>query len=639
MKISLPLLFVPVLLVSTILSVAQSNSDKATIVHIDSLNSHAEQYADEHSPLAGPAAMEALQSSRKINYRKGETEALIVLASLEEDSGKYETALRQLEYALKASNEIKDNSLIAKSIQNKGNIETLQGNFKEAIETYMQALSIAEKIGAKKIISDVLNNIGICHLDLQKYDKALEFHTRALKMRQEEGWEKEVAASLQNIGNIYFAQEQDTAAMKYYQESLEMRKKLGDKSGIASSLNCIGAIYVDYEQNEKAKELIGQAAAIRKEIGELNKLPMLYGNLADVESMSGNHAAAISYLDQALEIAKQTKAKRDFRNIYQSYSVTYEEMKDAPNALKNYKLYTLYKDSILNEKNSRQVNDLQAKYEATEKENKIKLQQAEIDKQKTRNVFLSVSFLLAAIIGTLLFNRHRLKTKQVIQEEKIKQERLRNQSMIMAQENERKHIAGELHDGLGQVLSAARLNVESLSQKLSVGTTDPQLASALNLIDNSFTELRNISHRMMPVHLIRFGLKAAIQDMVDNLNKSGSIQFRFDADEEIPRFENAIEINVFRIVQEWINNVIKYAHAAEVSIQVMLSENELTVMMEDNGKGFDTKLLETGKGNGWYNINSRVSLINGQIEIDSKINKGTLVSVFVPVNVSDLVLD
>jgi len=639
MKISLPLSFVPVLLVSTILSVAQSNNDKATIVHIDSLNSYAQHYADEHSLLAGPAATEALQSSRSINYRKGEVEAIIVLASLEEDSGKYETALRLLAHALKVSNEIKDNNLIAKSLQNKGNIETLQGNFKEGIETYMQALAIAEKTGVKKIISDVLNNLGICYLDLQKYDKALEFHTRALKMRQEEGWEKEVAASLQNIGNIYFAQQQDTDAMKYYQESLEMRKKLGDKSGEATTLNCIAAVYVDYDQNEKAKALMEQAIAIRKELGELNRLPMLYGNLADVESMSGNHPAAISYLDQALEIAKQTKAKRDFRNIYQSYSVTYEEMKDAPNALKNYKLYTLYKDSILNEKNSRQVNDLQAKYEATEKENKIKLQQAEIDKQKTRNIFLSVSFLLAAIIGTLLFNRHRLKTKQAMQEEKIKQERFRNQSMIMAQEDERKHIAGELHDGLGQVLSAARLNVESLSKKLSVGTTDPQLASALNLIDNSFTELRNISHRMMPVQLIRFGLTAAIQDMVDNLNKSGSIQFRFDADEEIPRFENTIEINVFRIVQEWINNVIKYAHAAEVSIQLMLSENELTIMMEDNGKSFDTKLLETGKGNGWYNINSRVSLINGQIEIDSKLNKGTLVSVFVPVNVFASALD
>lgn len=636
MKISLLLSFVLVLLISTILCVAQNTSDKATLAHIDSLNSRAEKYADEHSPLAYNVATEALESSRKINYREGEVEAIIVLASLQEDSGKYETALRQLEYALQISKKINDSYLIAKSLQNKGNIEVLQGNFKEAIETYMQALTIAEKISAKKIISDVLNNIGICHLDLQKYDQALEFHTRALKIRQNEGWEKEVAASLQNIGNIYFAQQLDTIAMKYFQESLELRKKIGDKSGIATALNSIGAIYVDYEQDDKAKALIKQAVVIRKEIGELNKLPMLYGNLADIESMLGNHVAAISYLDQALEIAKQTKAKRDFRNIYQSYAVTYEEMKDVSNALKNYKLYTLYKDSILNEKNSRQVNELQAKYEATEKENKIKLQQAEIEKQKAQNILLSVSFFLAVIIGTLLFNRHRLKTKQTLQEEKIKQERLRNQSMIMAQENERKHIAGELHDGLGQVLSAARLNVESLSLK-SIGTTDAQLANALNLIDNSFTELRNISHRMMPVQLIRFGLSAAIRDMVENLNKSGSIQFRFDTDDEIPRFENTVEINVFRIVQEWINNVIKYAQAKEVSIQLMLSENELTIMMEDNGTGFDTELLETGKGNGWYNINSRVSLIKGQIEIDSKINKGTLVSVFVPVNA--LVLD
>jgi len=134
----------------------------------------------------------------------------------------------------------------------------------------------------------------------------------------------------------------------------------------------------------------------------------------------------------------------------------------------------------------------------------------------------------------------------------------------------------------------------------------------------------------MPVQLIRFGLTAGIQDMVDDFNKSGSVLFRFDADEDLPRLNNTMEIHLFRIIQEWVNNVIKYAQAKEVSIQLGLSNGEITIMIEDNGKGFDTHLLEKGKGNGWYNINSRINIMHGQVEVDSKINKGTLLSVFVP---------
>jgi two-component system NarL family sensor kinase len=603
---------------------------------IDSLIDRAETLKKNSASIATIVTVSAISNARKINYLNGELRAYILLSEIEVDSGKYETALSFLNMVGRRSIRA-DSSIYALSLQKIGNIETRRANYQNAISIYMHGLEIAEKIKSEKIISDIYNNIGSCYLEMRNYEQALNYHQKALIIREQQGWKEQIAASLQNIGNVYLAQIKDSIALPYFQQSLAIRRAIGDRSGEATTLNCIASVHVDMEENLEAKNLMLQALAIRKEIGEIHNQPQLYGNLADVSTMLGDNTSALKYLDSALTIAKITGSKRDIRNIYESYSYTYDEMKDAANSLKYYKMYAAYKDSIFNEKNLLQINDLQAKYESSQKENRIKLQQAEISKQKNRAIYLSLSFILIVIIGALLFNRHRLKANQVLQEEKIMQERLRIQSMIMAQEKERRHIAGELHDGLGQILSAARLNLESYSGRQA--SVNNNLETALSLIDNSFTELRNISHQMMPVQLIRYGLGDAINSMVEDLNRNKTIAFHFENNDNFPRLDTTIEINIYRIVQEWVNNIIKYSGASEVSIQLILENNELSLMIEDNGTGFDVSMLDKGKGNGWYNINSRLNLIEGQLEIDSRLEQGTVLSVYIMINSNQILSD
>lgn len=155
---------------------------------------------------------------------------------------------------------------------------------------------------------------------------------------------------------------------------------------------------------------------------------------------------------------------------------------------------------------------------------------------------------------------------------------------------------------------------------------------AMKLIDDSYKELRNISHQMMPAILTRNGLMAAVQDLAAHVNSAGILKITADSDAPDKRYEHVLEVNCYRIIQELVNNIIKYSEATEAQIQLLHENDELSLMIEDNGKGFDRRVLEASKGNGWNNIISRLSVISGTIEIDSQPGrKGTVVFITAPI--------
>ena len=233
--------------------------------------------------------------------------------------------------------------------------------------------------------------------------------------------------------------------------------------------------------------------------------------------------------------------------------------------------------------------------------------------------------LLFGVFGAMLFhNKNKLIQQRILTAEIQKQEKLRLKAIIDSQETERQRIAAELHDGLGQVLSAARVNLAASDQ------SDIHFATALDLIDKSCSDLREISHNMMPSLLKKAGLTAALYEIADRINQAGKVIVSIDHDEKFERLKPEIEIQIFRIAQELINNILKYAEASEVQIQLMKEEDVFTMMVEDNGKGFDKEILNTTSGNGWYNINSRLKLISGEVEIDTRPGSGTVITLIIP---------
>jgi len=203
-------------------------------------------------------------------------------------------------------------------------------------------------------------------------------------------------------------------------------------------------------------------------------------------------------------------------------------------------------------------------------------------------------------------------------------------SLMTGQEIERKRLAKELHDGLGQWLFITKLHVDNLPNE----GIDDKIKPIQSYIRRSIDELRHISNDMMPVALIHGGIIPALNEMIEalnatNVNALNKIEAQLYCDPELAdRLKNGTEIAVFRIVQEALTNVIKHAKASVVSVQVTIDGDKLKLMIEDNGVGFDQ--TKQNSGNGIKNIYSRVQLLNGTVEISSIANEGTMLFVDIP---------
>lgn len=153
---------------------------------------------------------------------------------------------------------------------------------------------------------------------------------------------------------------------------------------------------------------------------------------------------------------------------------------------------------------------------------------------------------------------------------------------------------------------------------------------SIEQLDNAISEMRRVAHNMMPESLLKFGLIQAIHDYCESINESKIVQLTFKDFGLNERLESSVEIVLYRIIQELVNNSIKHAQAKNTVIQLVKNSANITLTVEDDGKGFDINKLDKLKGFGLTNIQSRVDYLKGNLTVDSEINKGTSVFIEIP---------
>ena len=220
------------------------------------------------------------------------------------------------------------------------------------------------------------------------------------------------------------------------------------------------------------------------------------------------------------------------------------------------------------------------------------------------------------------------KFKQSVSEHKI-----RTTSVLEGQERERRKIARELHDGLGQMLTALKFNIQGIKP---AGSPEEQeyIDGIKNLLQDTILEVRRISFDLMPSVLSDFGLGAALLHLSERFSVSvaNNVSIEFVGAKDIGRFEKNIEINTYRIIQEALNNAIKYADATNIILDLQFEASQIRFSVQDNGKGFtpQDKRKTDGSGRGMTNIRERVSLLNGNLIFNSIIEEGTTITVEIP---------
>jgi signal transduction histidine kinase len=204
--------------------------------------------------------------------------------------------------------------------------------------------------------------------------------------------------------------------------------------------------------------------------------------------------------------------------------------------------------------------------------------------------------------------------------------------MNAAQEQEQQRIAKDLHDGLGPLLSVVKLHLSALHNSLQHPTPEQvhEIETSLRLVDTLVREVRSIAHNMMPGSLETLGLAAALDDLVRSVMLTNDIHIALHVHNLEERLEPSAEISLYRIVQELLTNILKHAAASQVTIQLVRHDRSGVLMVEDNGRGFDTTLVSSHKGMGLSNVRSRVDALGGSIHIDSTPQRGTTVTIEIP---------
>lgn len=465
---------------------------------------------------------------------------------------------------------------------------------------------------------------------------------------------KQAASSLKDstdaITSAYFLQGAYFHAMKkfdsarhYYLLYVDEREKRG-QLGLArkiSALTNVSDTYLQQNNPKGAMEFISKVEALGKAPQKSNYLVffMQFNNLLKGKALYqlGQYNEAIALTNEALEKLKTTGAhlRSELVDAYKTLADSYEATGDYKNALLQKNRYIFLSDSLMRKDKIDMVNRLQIRYRIVEKDKALAEQKLKIaafeNRVRSRNWLIVgiVSLILFSILGFGLWRRKNIH-KQRLQQERIdnlqqKMEIERLNATIDGEEKERTRIARELHDGVGALLTGAKMNFE-LVKKSSQYEHNPDFLEGIKLLEETASGLRETAHNIMPEVLMQEGLSNAVHSFCERMTGKGGTVISFQTLGSPANMDASFDLPVYRIIQELIQNIRKHANASAALVQMNFHDDGgVDITVEDDGKGMDTGIVGKTNGMGLKNIQERVKQLGGRIDINSSTGKGTSV--------------
>ncbi|WP_394747127.1 sensor histidine kinase [Spongiimicrobium salis] len=408
----------------------------------------------------------------------------------------------------------------------------------------------------------------------------------------------------------------------------------------------MGVVHKYFKDNVKAISFHTKAVHLTKDLPFLKyvKFRSLI-HLSFFETSENNFEKALDYISLASEYSSFSDPKRDQSYIANYRADNYAGMRMYKKAYEEKKKADDIIVSLGYDKNSLEIANLNLKYRTTEKEREnleLTNQNLIIKNKAEQNFFWLVILISVLIFGTgiaVLLQKNSTKKRKLAEQQALleqqktetllkDQELLSIDAMIAGQEKERQRVANELHDDLGSKMATIKLHVENIK----TDKEDPSFKHATKLLEEAYQKIRGISHVKNSGVIAKQGLLRALQGMARTISETNKIQLTVHDFGLENRMENSLELNIFRMVQEIVTNIIKHAEASKGCIQLTQHEESLNIMIEDNGKGFDpTSIRETDSGIGLRNIEKRIEHLEGNFTIDSALGNGTSIIIDIPI--------
>jgi two-component system, NarL family, sensor kinase len=646
---------------------ATSSTEKA-----DLYNSLALQFATSDSTKTFQYSDKALAISLSEKFDKGRADALFARGTFFVEKNKYAQAEKSINEAkeIYTTQKNKKSEILCTLLQVK--MLTNKGSKKECLPILEKAKIEAEKLGDKNVLGSIYKYFGSLYDDLGEPEKSTQANLLALDLFEKTNDAIGVNMVYNNLGKVAFQTKNYAAAKKYLQKGIELSIKSNDYNTLGKSYANIGNVYVDEKQMDSGVYCYKQAEIAFSKINFERGMQTANNNLGAILLRQKKYAEAIPNLQKAYGLAIKNNNIGGLALIQSNLGYGYSYLGNLTNGKKWFDtaIATAYKfnerssiaevlfrmseydslagdfkeafihksasyrlkDSLLNEKNAKAIGELQTKYESSKKDKQIQEQEYKIKRQKTI-AFSSLLFtFLSILLGYSFYKRYKLKQEKRLQDEVIIQQNLATQGILKAEENERQRIARELHDGVGQVMSAAKMNLSAFEDELVFKDDNQKIAfeKVINLIDEGCKEVRNVSHQMMPNALLKSGLASAIKEFIDKIDNN-IIKVSLHSEGLQDRLDDNTELVLYRIIQECVNNVIKHSSANKLDISLIKDVDGISATIEDNGKGFNVNDKAKFDGIGLKNIQSRIEYLKGTVDFDSSVGNGTLVAVHVPI--------
>lgn len=638
------------------------------------LNNLALDYLGKDPNTAIYFGNEALNLAKNLNYKMGMAEAFLQMSSGKINIGSYEEALKDCQSALKLYEQMlnsgnpQDTTYILKqkayTLHNVGTINWHQVNYLEALNNHNASLKLREAIRDKQGVALSLNNLGIIYTELFNFPEALKYYFAALKINEEVGDKGNTAVSFINIGIIYAEQENYPEALKNFFSALKIFESFGDKVNTAYTLNNIGTLYNAQNNQVEALKNYSLALSIQKELGDKRGIASTSENIGVINSLQGNYSEAMKnyfvslkgkeemedksglaitynnignvfvlqkkvkeanhYITMGLSIAIEINDLEAINCGYNSLSELDSLQGNFEEALKHYKLYVIYRDSVNKEEDKRTLLQQQLQYDFSKKEAISKVErdkedafvQQQLQKQRIiRNSFIAGSILLLMLIFVII-NRNQLKRT-------FEMERMRSR------------LSRDLHDDIGSTLSSINI-LSHTAQTYLDPTSDERARTALEKINERCQRLldsmRDIIWNISPGNDTMEEVMSRMREYAATLLEAKQIDYVFNFPNNTVECQLTMDVknNMYLIFKEAVNNLSKYSGCTKAFLSLSFDDKNIHLTVEDNGKGFiEEKISRRG---GLRNMRHRAEEIKGEITINSFIGKGTFIKLIVPRN-------
>lgn len=526
-------------------------------------------------------------------------------------------------------------------------------NSELALELYIRANQYYEKIGdikqsnvIKRYLAERYSKSGFLQESLGLYREVLNYY-QSIK-------DSLMQARLHyDISKVLAVRADMEESLNSLQRAITLNESIQDTSLMVNILLDKVSKYILL--NERDSALITSTLAFDISSDADNKKQIAkslfyigYINMKDVQFKK-----AIKYLEKSVEINPALPYDSDRRETYKNLIKAYENIDDFEKSLMFSKKYVAINDSILNRDRITSINNLSIKHQSYEKNKEIQLLELENQNVNQKNImqrnvlyFVAGGFglLLIALYYIIRFYSQKIRTENIIntQQHKIDQQKIKEledtmqinnmQSMIIGQERERERIAKDLHDSLGGLLSTVKLQFDQFKSTLSGKQDSKEYYKAADLLDSAVEEVRVISRNLQPGALSKLGLIPAINDLINRFDGDNYPTVFFQHYNLPLKISEMVGLNIYRIIQELMNNTIKYADASEVLIQLNYKDGDLYVQYEDDGVGFNIKNLNA-RGMGLENIEYRVRYLKGRMSIETKEGDGVSYFIKLPLNI------